>query len=389
MQRLDSQKPHLPAAPDSPVHSKPRVAIVYTHFPHYRRAVFEALRTSERYEYQFFYDRHGVDPTIQSAHEDQHGKSLRTLSFCGLMIQPAFLQYCLGIHFDAYIFLGNPYILSTWLYAPLLRMQKGKVAFWTHGWIGTREGLKGTIRSIFYQLADILLLYGTRAKEIGKGKRFPPERMHVIYNSLDYAAQQEARGRQVGKPAEISGAYFLCVSRLVSNVQLELAIEAAANLSRNSKSNVQLVIVGDGPERQRLMAFAAACKADVRFLGPIYDEDRLAGLFMNSLAVVSPGKVGLLAMHSMAYGTSVITHDDLDLQMPESEAIQPPTTGLFFRRGDLDALCEAMSHYLGAIDMTPRREEAINTIEARYTPEVQRELIERAIAQMLQESYST
>jgi glycosyltransferase involved in cell wall biosynthesis len=132
-----------------------------------------------------------------------------------------------------------------------------------------------------------------------------------------------------------------------------------------------------------LEACASRCKAPVQFLGAIYDEERLAGLFMNCLAVVSPGKVGLLAIHAMAYGAPVITHDDFDRQMPEVEAIRSPNTGRLFRRGDLDGLCEAMSHYLTAPAAASERQEAINAIEERYTPQAQRRLIEAALDQLL------
>lgn len=362
---------------------KPQVAVIYTHFPHYRKGVFDALRASQKHDYHFFYDPHGVDETIRSADVRQADTHIQTYSFAGLMIQPGFARYCLSARFDAYIFLGNPYILSTWVYASLLRLRRGKVAFWTHGWLSPREGPKGAIRSLFYRLADVLLLYGSRAKEIGKSLGFPEDRMQVIYNSMNYNEQEAARRRQVGRPAEFSVPYFLCVSRLVADVQLELAIEAIATLVQVSKTGVKLVVVGDGPERERLRKLASEGQADVEFLGPIYDEDRLAGLFMNSLAVVSPGKVGLLAMHSLAYGTPVITHNNFEMQMPESEAIDHLKTGYLFRYGDLDGLVEGMSKYLSKGIIEDDRKRLIGVIENSYTPEAQLELIETSIEELL------
>ena len=41
---------------------------------------------------------------------------------------------------------------------------------------------------------------------------------------------------------------------------------------------------------------------------------------------VSPDKVGLTAIHSMAYGRPVITHDNMDRQGPEVEAVIPGRT---------------------------------------------------------------
>ena len=50
----------------NPLHSKqPEVAVVYTHFPHYRESVFCKLKNSSSYDFQFFYDFQGVDNTIK------------------------------------------------------------------------------------------------------------------------------------------------------------------------------------------------------------------------------------------------------------------------------------------------------------------------------------
>ena len=56
--------------------------------------------------------------------------------------------------------------------------------------------------------------------------------------------------------------------------------------------------------------------------------------------LVSPGEVGLTAIHSMTYGTPVITHNNFSCQMPEHEVIIPGITGEFF---DYDNPINSMS----------------------------------------------
>jgi glycosyltransferase involved in cell wall biosynthesis len=365
--------------------AKAKVAVVYTHFPHYRKAVFNELRRSDRYDYKLYYDEAGIDSTIRSAASLIDDVHLRTFTAGRLMFQPGFLRHIFERQFDAFIFLGNPYVVSTWFYALVLVLRGKKVAFWTHGWNRSNEGAKGAIRSAFYRLADALLLYGDRARAIGAEKGFAPERLWVIYNSLDYEAQRSARDRQQGSSPEINGRYFLCVSRLVPEVELDLAIEAIATLRDGLAPDAKLVIVGSGPDRERLAALSACRAAPIILLGPIYDEERLAGLFMNCLAVVSPGKVGLLAMHAMAYGAPVITHDNFDQQMPEAEALTRVSQNRFFAKGDVSSLCAAMGIYLerGYATVESDRSAAIRLIEAYYHPRTQRRLIENALDAML------
>lgn len=359
-----------------------RIAVIYTHFPHYRAPVFEALSKSEIYSFEFFYDAKGIDETIRNGTLSANYRHLPVKSFRGFMWQKGVTEVIRNKSFDGFIFLGNPYVVSTWFASILARLLSKPVFFWTHGWLKPEHGVKATVRRVFYRLADGLLVYGRRAKEIGRVEGFPDASIHVVYNSMNYREQVQARGlvskglAKIGDEANL-GKYFLTAGRLIESLELDLAIKAMSHLS----SSATLVVVGGGPQQGSLEAEAAALNVDVRFLGPVYDEERLAALFMNACAVVSPGKVGLLAMHALGYGAPVITHDDLNQQMPEVEAIVPGETGAFFRKGDVNDLARQMAFYL-RLPSTSRsvcRSTAIETIEKNYTPEAQVVLIEAAL----------
>ncbi|SDJ05327.1 glycosyltransferase [Salipiger marinus] len=355
-------------------YTPPRIAVVYTHFPHYRAPVFEAMSQSAAYDYTFHYDPKGIEKTIASGAAAGNHHFLAVRSWRGLMWQGGALALARDPKVDGFIFLGNPFILSTWAAVTLARMRGKPVFLWTHGWLRRDRGAKARLRRAFYRLADGLLVYGARAREIGKAEGFDPARIYVINNSLDYAAQKRAREAALTMPDATRSdkdvpdkPFFLSVSRLVDSVELDKAIEAMARLP----ADTALVVVGAGPKREALEKQAKALGVDVRFTGAIYDETRLASLFLQARAVVSPGKVGLLAMHALAYGTPVITHDDLDRQMPEVEAIDAGVTGAFFKRGDVADLARHMGEFLGGNTKEARRAAAIARIEAGYTPEAQ------------------
>ena len=69
-------------------------------------------------------------------------------------------------------------------------------------------------------------------------------------------------------------------------------------------------------------------------------------MFYNATACVSPGNVGLTAVHSLSFGCPVITHDYLPLQGPEFESIRPGVTGDFFRQNDVDDLKRVIEKWL-------------------------------------------
>jgi hypothetical protein len=85
-------------------------------------------------------------------------------------------------------------------------------------------------------------------------------------------------------------------------------------------------------------------------------------------------------MHTLMYGTPAITHDDLDQQMPEVEALEDGVTGKLFHWGDAGSLAQAIGGWLAA----GRDREAVRTacraaVHDRWNPHVQAEIIERAV----------
>ncbi|MGR3803835.1 glycosyltransferase [Marinibacterium profundimaris] len=373
-----------PAGNDGP--AVPRVAVIYTHFPHYREPVFRALARAEDLDCRFFYDPSGIAETIRSGATAQRHAALPVRRIGPLMLQPGTLRLALRGEFDAFILLGNPFILTSWLAAAILRLRRRPVLFWTHGWLRPETGAKGRLRRAYYRLADALLVYGERARGLGTAAGYPAGRIHVIYNSLDYDRQKALRlALGPARPPEDPGrpVRFLTVARLVEGLDLHIALDAIRRLRDQSDPPVSLTIVGDGPLRGALERQAAREDLPVQFTGAIYDEARLAELFLDSAAVVSPGKVGLLAMHALAYGIPVITHDDADHQMPEVEAIEDGRTGAFFRRGDAADLAARM-HALSrrGIDADARAA-AITRIETDYTPTRQADRITAAVHALL------
>ena len=95
--------------------------------------------------------------------------------------------------------------------------------------------------------------------------------------------------------------FLLMVSALVPYKRIDLAIDASR------LSGVPLRIVGDGPERDRLMSLAADRRADVQFLGSLPDED-IRDLYRRSAAVLLPGEedFGIAPVEAQACGRPVI-----------------------------------------------------------------------------------
>ena len=109
-----------------------------------------------------------------------------------------------------------------------------------------------------------------------------------------------------------------------------------------------MVLIGEGNDKEELLNLVKSLKLDrqVWFFGACYDESKIAELIFNANVCVSPGNVGLTAIHSLSYGTPVITHDSFSHQMPEFEAIIPNLTGNFFEEGNLQSMIEVIENWI-------------------------------------------
>lgn len=78
------------------------------------------------------------------------------------------------------------------------------------------------------------------------------------------------------------------------------------------------------------------------FYGACYDEKQIAEFLYNADLCVSPGNVGLNAMHAMTFGCPVIRHSNMVAQMPEVEAIEDGLTGTYFEENNIESLAQSI-----------------------------------------------
>lgn len=369
-----------------------RVAIGYHFIAHYRAAVMESLMRDPALEVTFIADETEPGKTIQPWRRPDTARFLQSRCYQvgPLMLQPWLPWHLLVHRYDHVILLANAAWPTMWLAALTARARGARVHFWTHGWVKPESGIAARIRNIFYRLGHTLLLYGHYAKCIGVANGFTPERLHVIYNSLDAEAQQRLRS-SVGPdellelkrklfPGRETLPLLICSSRLMKVRRLDMLLEAMHAL-RTRGLDLNLLLVGDGPEREPLSNQASALGLAVHFFGACYDEPMLGRLTMMSDLTVAPGKVGLTAMQSLGYGTPVLTHGDFADQMPEWEAIIPGKTGDLFANGDVVDLARAIERWFSS---SPDREQVraacYRMIDRFWNPANQHRLIKRALS---------
>jgi glycosyltransferase involved in cell wall biosynthesis len=131
-------------------------------------------------------------------------------------------------------------------------------------------------------------------------------------------------------PIEQRGDYYIAVSRLIGHKRLDLVVQAFSRLA------LPLLVVGEGPEENRLRALASS---NVMFLG-WQPQERLARLLGQAKAFVHAGEedFGIAIAEAQAAGCPVITLK----RGASSEIVCDERTGLLFPEQSVPSLMEAV-----------------------------------------------
>lgn len=160
------------------------------------------------------------------------------------------------------------------------------------------------------------------ARRIWKHYRRPAHVIHPPVNVDRFSVQHEKED------------YYLTVSRLVSYKRVDLIVRAF-----NEMPEKQLIVVGDGPERD---AIEAAAGANVDVVG--YQPDEAVTHYMqNARAFVFGAEedFGIVPVEAQACGTPVLAYG----QGGSKETVDPGRTGLFFDRQTPEAVRRVVTEF--------------------------------------------
>lgn len=364
-----------------------KICCIFNIAPLYRAGIYRAMDAERSVEFDFVTGEEstgGIALMDASCLKGFRGYVHNVYRKGGKLVwQKGAIRKAFARRYDAYILTGNPGIRSNWVIALLAKLLRRPVYLWSHGLHGDETGWKLRKNLAWFRFAGHLLLYGERAYRLLLEQGFPKERMTVIYNSLDYDKQRAIR-EHLGDRSFIRN-YFgeerpllVFVGRLTATKKLDMLLEAMARLDTMGRP-CNLVLVGDGPARETLEAQTERLGlADrVWFYGETYDEQIIGTLLYHSDVCVSPGNVGLTAMHALMFGTPVVTHNNGSMQGPEFEAIEAGVSGSLFAEGNLEAMVQAIQPWLG---LQPDKREAVRKacyriIDEKFNPARQMALL--------------
>lgn len=371
----------------SEVPMKNKLCLIYNTAPRYREAIYRFI--DREYDCDWYFG-----PTKTDIKE-MDTSQLKRVSFfntygnaCRMYWKRGIIRLLFKKEYQTFFMLAESRSLTDYLFLWLARrfFPKKKVYIWTHGWYGKESRIEGTLKLwMFRQVSGGIFLYGNYAKNLLVDKGFPEEKLFVIHNSLHYDLQKDLR--RIISDSDIYQSHFgnkapvlVFIGRLLFAKRLDLLLEAMIAL-KNQGETYNIVLVGEGEARKDLEAITKECGLEntIWFYGACYDEKTNAELIYNADLCVSPGSVGLTAIHAMTFGCPVISHNEFKCQGPEFESIRPGITGDFFKRGDVHSIADVISHWF--LEHKTRREEVrkacYEEIDERWNPYYQMDVIKK------------
>ncbi len=248
---------------------------------------------------------------------------------------------------DVLIAEANPRWLSTRLAVRWMHRRRRPVLGWGLGTlsIGHRGlmPLRRLGRGPFIRSFDGMIAYSSQARREYEALGVPADRIWVAHN----ACTPRPAGPPPARPETRGGeATVLFVGRLLPGKRVENLIRACSTLRESAQP--RLLIVGDGPERERLADLARTIYPTTKFLGPKFGAE-LEPVFRAADLFVLPGLGGLAVQEAMANGLPVIVAEgdgtQLDLVTGRNGWHVPPR--------DVETLCATLDEALS--DMTRLR----------------------------------
>lgn len=286
-----------------------------------------------------------------------------------------------------FILTGDSSILSNWMIAFFALLLNKKVYLWMHG-LKSELSWKGKLLTYpLYYMANKFLLYSDYSKAFMVKKGFNPNKMVCIYNSLDYDIQLSIRKDLIKTNIYID--YFnndlpvlIYIGRIQKSKKINLIIDAMSIL-KDKNILCNLVIVGSDSEKTGIEEKIVNNKFEknVWMYGACYEEKKIAELIFNADVCVSPGNIGLTAMHSFTYGTPAISHNNFSNQGPEFESIKPGITGDFFEEDCAEDLSISIQKWINLAEDERKkvRLAAFSVIDEKYNPHYQVQVLKELI----------
>jgi len=271
----------------------------------------------------------------------------------------------------------------------LSRLGQKRVAYWGHGYNHQerRPGVSEWLKRKLLTSVDWWFAYTAGVGRYLVDQGVDPRIITVVQNTIDTRelaeavrshGHDDARALRRRLGIDHHAPIGLFCGSLYADKKLELLIDATRRI-RARRPDFALIIVGDGPARDAVLA-AASELPFIHYVGPAFGRDRAAYFAISDVFLI-PGLVGLAIVDALTVGLPVFA-TDISGSGPELEYLEPEVNGMMTAH-DAGAYAAAVCRVLDDPDRLARMRDAARATAARLTLGHMVEAFATGIAQCL------
>ncbi|MXW13948.1 MAG: glycosyltransferase family 4 protein [Rhodothermaceae bacterium] len=191
------------------------------------------------------------------------------------------------------------------------------------------------------EIADLIRTHVPAERRFIARNTLDTDKLFRIYKTLEAEGKERVRAR-LGIP--VQGKTVVFIGRLVADKRPEVLLDLHKALSTIEETT--LIIIGDGPERNRLVARVQDENLRNVFLpGTLTKLEESAPWMYAADTMVCPGYVGLNVNHAFCLGLPVVTCTNPDPRIryhsPEINYLKTGVNGMLASYGDPNSLVKA------------------------------------------------
>lgn len=286
-----------------------KVAVVQEYVPNYRASFFSGLRTE--------LEALGLDLNVAAGKPNKLQKKRNDWArdSNNLMVH----QFEIGVFGRRFVLRWFPFRVSSfrlvifeharrnldvyfYLAFKNVFFRKTKIAFWGHGvdFVQDRPTIETWLLGFLARRADHYFVYTERGMAELKKIGLPSNQITVVFNSIELIAPEHASE----KPTTNKSRCVLFVGGLDEAKGAHHLPRIATYLAEHH-TDVTIHVIGDGELRKKIELQTSHLE-NIKLHGALFGSDK-AELISEAQLLVQPGRVGLIALESLFYGSPIVT----------------------------------------------------------------------------------
>jgi len=373
--------------------NKVKVAFFLNQIPHYREGLYDRLFSSNDFEIDIYtHDSLEEQKFKNIDYKYTNVKKFRLFKLPLVNIFFSFLPYLkiLNSKYDVLVIEGNPRYTQHFFLATLSLFFRQKTVLWTMA-ITPSASFTQDIRLKWTKLFKFILVYTEKEVEFLISRGFKTNVILSINNGLSIKPIQLEINRWDQSALNIwkksnnlsNSIILLSCARLEYKNRFADGVDAIRILKENYK-NIKYLIIGDGPLRQDLEEKIRLynLEENIKLVGPVHDEKKLAPFFLSSHLMLHPGSIGLSILHAFSYGLPVITSRNIQIHAPEFSLLSVGINGDVYDQGNIAELCHSIEAMIKKINNNEIKAEEIKAIPyKRHNTDIMAERLTKIIYQ--------